>query len=203
MEFLRKYIRLKRQKNKEKKNILVEEKFYTKNYFKNRKFVIGDYTYGKPNVLYENPDANLIIGRYCSISSNVTIFLGGNHRHDWITTYPFNKIPTLEFVPFHQLAGHPATNGDVIIGNDVWIGMNVTILSGVAIADGAVIAAGSVVSKNIGAYEIWGGNPCRFIKKRFTDEQINKLLQIQWWNWDPEKVKKNIETFMSDNFDQL
>jgi acetyltransferase-like isoleucine patch superfamily enzyme len=180
------------------KNILVilrlrkkNDIFFTKNYFRNKKYKIGDFTYGQPLVIFENDESNLIIGKYCSISQNVTIFLGGNHRLDWNTTYPFNSLSM--YFPFAQdIKGHPQTKGDVIIGNDVWIGNNATILSGVHIADGAVIGANSLVTKNIGPYEIWGGNPARLIRKRFSQEKINDLLKIQWWNWPLEKVGEKI-----------
>lgn len=188
-----------------KKNTFKEKEplnlFYTKNNFLDKKYIIGDYTYGCPNVIFENPDANLIIGKYCSIADEVTIFLGGNHRPDWITTYPFNAIN--EFAEFKNIKGHPATKGDVVIGNDVWIGRNVTILSGVKIGDGAIVAANSVVTKNIEAYEIWGGNPARLIKKRFTTEQINKLLEIRWWDWEDAKIRENIPLMLCDDIDNF
>ena len=165
--------------------------FYTKDYFANKPYSIGEYTYGKPTVLYENSDAHLIIGKYCSIAANVTIFLGGNHRVDWISTYPFNDLPEI-YPEARSITGHPATKGDVIIENDVWIGYGVTILSGVRIQTGAVVGAGSVVTRNIGPYEIWAGNPCSFIKKRFNDNQINQLLESKWWDYSDAEVRKII-----------
>ena len=76
------------------------------------------------------------------------------------------------------------------IGNDVWIGGDCLIKGGVTIADGAVIGMGSVVTHDVGPYEIWAGNPAKMIRKRFDDEIIKKLLAIQWWNWDDEKIKE-------------
>jgi acetyltransferase-like isoleucine patch superfamily enzyme len=176
--------------------------FFTKDIFKDRKFDIGDYTYGRPTILFDNQEANLIIGKFCSIADGVTIFLGGNHRTDWITTYPFNAL-TSYFPEGKGIKGHPATKGDVVIGNDVWIGQNATIMSGVSIGDGAVIAAGSVVSKNIGDYEIWGGNPSRLLKKRFDADTIIKLQNLQWWNWEISRIKKNVAILCSHNTDLL
>lgn len=172
--------------------------FYTKDVFKDKKFKIGDYTYGDPQVLFENEEANLTIGRFCSIADNVTIFLGGNHRTDWITTYPFNVL-NVDFPEAYEIKGHPATKGDVIIGNDVWIGRGTVIMSGVSIGDGVVIAAGSVVSKNIGNYEIWGGNPSRLLKKRFNDDDIIRLTEMKWWDWDVSIINKNVKLLCSDN----
>ncbi len=165
-----------------------QDAFYTKDYFSEKAFQIGDYTYGKPTVLFENTEANLYIGKYCSIAKNVTIFLGGNHRTDWISTYPFNDLPDI-YPEAQNIQGHPATKGDVVIENDVWIGFGSMILSGVNIQTGAVIAAGSVVTKDVGPYEIWGGNPCRFIKKRFTDEQIATLMASKWWDLPDNEVR--------------
>ena len=191
---------LSKIKNKIRKAVGVGQEpvvFYTKDYFVGRKFIVGDYTYGKPRVLFEYPHTNLHIGKFSSIAEDVTIFLGGNHRPDFNTTYPFNTVPVEEFGVFRDLKGHPASKGSVYIGNDVWIGYRSIIMSGVQIADGAVIGAGSVVSKNVGPYEIWAGNPARFIKKRFSDEKIEKLLELKWWDWDMEKIKNNIPALMS------
>jgi acetyltransferase-like isoleucine patch superfamily enzyme len=176
--------------------------FYTKDIFRDKKYIIGDYTYGKPRVLFENDEANLIIGKFCSIADEVTIFLGGNHRTDWITTYPFNVLNS-DFPEASQIEGHPATKGDVIIGNDVWIGRGVIIMSGITIGDGAVIAAGSVVSRNVGDYEIWGGNPSKLLKMRFECNAILKLQKLKWWDWEISRIKDNIECLCSNNLDKI
>jgi len=149
----------------------------------------GKYTYGKPNIHWPNDNAKLIIGNFCSIANNVNIYLGGNHRTDWVSTYPFGHINKHVFNEYNG-DGHPHTKGNVIIGNDVWIGANVTIMSGVTIGDGAVIANNSHVVKNVEPYSIVGGNPAKLIKYRFTQEQIEKLLEIKWWYWDDDKINK-------------
>ena len=173
--------------------------FFTKDIFLNKKFNIGEYTYGYPKVIFENEEANLTIGKFCSISVGVEIFLGGNHRIDWRTTYPFNSLP--EYFPEgNAIKGHPATKGNVVIGNDVWIGKNATIMSGVTIGDGAVIAAHSVVVKDVGDYEVWGGNPARCIKKRFDQTTIDQLKADKWWDWDIEKIKNNLDKLCSNEF---
>lgn len=154
-----------------------------KHYFiENSPISIGRFTYGDTlfNVKTWHEGASLTIGSFCSLSSNLTIFLGGNHRIDWITTYPFGHIFCND-LNVGNIPGHPSTNGDVVIGSDVWIGDGVTIMSGITIGDGAVIAANSHVVKNVMPYEIIGGNPARMIKKRFTDDIIDKLLILKWW----------------------
>ena len=192
---------------KEVEHPIEKEIFYTKDFFKDMPYIIGEYSYGLPKVLHWGEDANLIIGKFCSIADNVTIFLGGNHRVDWITTYPFNKLNN-EFPTATDILGHPSTKGNVIIGNDVWIGYGSTIMSGVKVGDGAVIGACSVVTKDVKPYEIVAGNPAKFIKKRFDDEVITQLLDIAWWNWPIEKINSevcflcdnNIENFIHRNF---
>ncbi len=162
----------------------------------------GKYTYGSPNIHWENNDAKLIIGNFCSIACNVNIYLGGNHRTDWVTTYPFGYLHQHIFNNFNG-NGHPSTKGDVIIGNDVWIGENVTIMSGVTIGDGVVIANNSHVVKNIEPYSLVGGNPAKLIKYRFTSEQIEKLLEIKWWFWDDEKINKFTPLLCNNNIDEF
>jgi acetyltransferase-like isoleucine patch superfamily enzyme len=162
----------------------------------------GKYTYGNPNVHWKHQNAKLVVGNFCSIATNVNIYLGGNHRTDWVTTYPFGHIHKNIFNSFNG-TGHPATKGDVIIGNDVWIGNNVTIMSGVTIGDGAVIANNSHVVKNVQPYCLVGGNPAKFIKYRFTQEQINKLLQIKWWDWHDEKINKFAPLLCNENIDDF
>lgn len=149
---------------------------------------VGKYTYGNPRIHWGGA-TKLTIGKFCSIANNCNVYLGGNHRTDWVTTYPFGTIHKNIFNNSDG-TGHPSTKGDVNIGNDVWIGDNVTIMSGVTIGDGAVIANNSHVVKDVKPYSITGGNPAEFIKNRFTENQIDKLLEIKWWNWDDDKINK-------------
>lgn len=151
---------------------------------------IGRFTYGFENLSVRqwNEGASLQIGSFCSISSNVTIFLGGNHRTDWITTFPFGHIFEDE-LGGKNIEGHPATKGDVLIGNDVWIASGVTILSGVTVGDGAVLSANATVIKDVKPYEIVGGNPAKSLKMRFDDELVNLLLTLKWWDFPLDKIK--------------
>lgn len=123
------------------------------------------------------------------------IFLGGEHRVDWLTTYPFSVF----WAEARHIEGHPRIKGDVVIGNDVWIGTDAMILSGVTIGDGAVIGAGAVVGKDVPPYSIVIGNPGVVVRRRFTEEVIGRLLAIQWWNWDDDRIKKVLPLLLSDD----
>lgn len=170
----------------------------------------GRHTYGLGNVeVYTGlpksrlgEGANLTFGNFCSIAKGVKVYLGGDHRTDWVTTYPFGHMKKKFFNSFNG-EGHPSTNGDVVIGNDVWIGQNATIMSGVTIGDGAVIANNSHVVKNVAPYSITGGNPAKHIKYRFTQDQINKLLEIKWWDWDDDKINQFTHLLCQPDIDKF
>lgn len=148
------------------------KRIYTKDLLtKDTLIIIGDYTYGLPTIKKFDNNTRLSIGKFCSIADNVIIFLGGNHREDWITTYPFSGMTHI-WSDATNIIGHPSTKGDVIIGNDVWIGSHVVILSGVKIGDGAVIGAYAVVTKDVEPFSIVAGNPAKFIKYRFEKDKF-------------------------------
>jgi acetyltransferase-like isoleucine patch superfamily enzyme len=141
---------------------------------------VGEFTYGQPIVRRWDDKTKLKIGKFCSIGSNVQIFLGGEHHTDAITTYPFDVLMGEAETP---------SKGDVVIGNDVWIGNDVIILSGVTIGDGAVIGAGSVVTKNVQAYAVMGGNPARLIRWRMNDmDKCVNVWRTKWWDWPLDMI---------------
>ena len=160
---------------------------------------VGRHTYGWPVVYDAKEGARLKIGKYCSIANGTIIMLGGEHRWDWVTTYPF---PVL-WPPAAGIEGHAATKGDVIIGNDVWMGIGVTILSGVTIGDGAVIGAGSLVSRDVPPYAVAVGNPCRVVRDRFSAEQREALLALRWWDWPDGLVGEALPYLLGDDVDGL
>ncbi len=202
-KFLREVLKEKSRRKLQRLQIILKF-FYTKDRLKHlaERVEIGDHTYGKPLVFHWEEDTKLKIGKFCSISDEVKIFLGGNHRADWISTYPFPGLPG-EWPNAKSIDGHNISKGDVVIGDDVWIGYGANILSGVTIGDGAIIGAFSLVTKNVAPYAIVGGNPAREIKKRFDDEKIEKLLELKWWNWPEDKIKKNLSLLCSQEVDKI
>jgi lipopolysaccharide transport system ATP-binding protein len=161
---------------------------------------IGEFQSGSmPRIHKWTNKYTLTIGKFCCMGEGVNIIVDGNHRPDWVSTFPLSRLLLNDF----SNLGHPAGKGNMSIGNDVWIGMNVLILPGVNIGDGAVVAAGAVVAEDVAPYSIVGGVPARFIKSRFTPLQVGWLLNICWWDWDIEKIKENIWLIESDNITQF
>lgn len=156
----------------------------------NCKVFVDRFTYdiGDADVITYGAGTTLFIGRYCSLAMAITFILGGNHRHDWATTFPFGH-KYQEHLGGEGIVGHPVSKGDIVIGNDVWIAHGAKIMSGVTIGDGAVIATNSLIIKDVAPYEIVGGNPQRHISYRFEPEIIELLLELRWWGLPTEHVK--------------
>jgi acetyltransferase-like isoleucine patch superfamily enzyme len=174
-----------------------KDAFYTRDWLREPYAEIGAHTYGKPEVVqFYGSEARLVIGKFCSIAGSVTIFLGGDHRTDWVTTYPFPVLsafwPSVPSIPDTAV-----TKGDVVIGNDVWIGFGAMILAGVTIGDGAVIGARAVVASNVAPYTVAVGNPARPAGQRFDDETVARLLRIRWWDWSDEVIAERIPLLCS------
>ena len=157
-------------------------------------FKVGHDTYGEPLVIGEGKTAKLEIGCFCSISDEVVVFLDGEHRSDWVTTYPFSVF----WPECRSFVGHPATKGDVRIGNDVWIGYGASILSGVSVRTGAVIAAHAVVTRDVPSYSIVAGNPARVLKFRFAEDIIARLLESMWWDLPRERLVSLMPLLLSN-----
>ncbi len=160
----------------------------------------GKHTYGPEPKLIGVPEIAIgsKIGKFCSIAENLQFIVRGSHMMDWVTTYPFQAMWKMD-VPLHDLPPH----SPITIGNDVWIAANVKIKQGVTIGDGAVLATECFVTKDVPPYAVVGGNPAKIIKYRFTEEQIKDLLEIKWWNWEDEEIKKVVPLLVSNNIDEF
>ncbi|MDO6811609.1 CatB-related O-acetyltransferase [Tenacibaculum soleae] len=186
---------------------------FLKNIIKNPNIIVGDYTYYDDFENVENFEKNvkyhfdftgdkLIIGKFCMIASDVKFIMNGaNHLTDSISTYPF-AIFGNGWENAMEGKTYPK-KGNINIGNDVWIGYNATIMAGVTIGDGAIIATNATVVKDVPPYTIVGGNPAKEIKRRFSDEKIAQLLELEWWNWDIEKITKNIQNLTDNEVEKL
>lgn len=163
----------------------------------------GEHTYfdAPPQVTSYLGDTALVrLGRFCSVAEDVQFIVGGNHRTEWITTYPLRVMLGL---PGALRDGHPWSKGDIEIGNDVWVGTGACVLSGVTVGDGAVIAAHAVVTKDVRPYAVVAGNPAREVRRRFTDEQIAVLLELRWWDWPLDHVVANVGVLSAGDVDAL
>ncbi|WP_047245762.1 CatB-related O-acetyltransferase [Maribacter thermophilus] len=180
---------------------------FLKSYINNPNIIVGDYTYYDDFEDVSNFEKNvkyhfdfigdkLIIGKFCMIASDATFIMnGGNHLTEATTAYPF-AIFGGAWQDAMKGKSYPS-KGDTVIGNDVWIGHAATIMPGVHIGDGAIIATKAVVTKNVEPYTIVGGNPAKPIKKRFSEDRIEKLLALQWWHWSIEKITQNLDLLTS------
>jgi len=143
----------------------------------------------------------LIIGNYCSIGSGAVFMMAGNqgHRTDWVSTFPFYYQANI----FKTSKNPYKKSGDTVVGHDVWIGSEAMIMAEVTIGSGAVIASRAVVTKDVEPYAVVGCNPAEVIKYRFSDEEIEKLLKLKWWDWSEEKVKENMKLLCSKDVGKL
>lgn len=150
---------------------------------------------------------NVKIGGFCSIANDVHTCNGQHPTSIFVTTFPAFYYNTESQIGYTFHKGTPLFNTaryainskqfEVILGSDVWIGSHVLLMPGVSIGDGAIVAAGSVVTKDVEPYSIVGGVPAKEIKKRFTDAQIEELLNIKWWNWPFDEIKSRYKEFVN------
>lgn len=178
----------------------------------NPQIEVGDYSYFhsfddpaefERNVLYAFPFVGdrLVIGKFCSIASGAAFMLnGGNHHTETLSSFPFGIFGGGWETAMPESWPH---KGDLVVGNDVWIGYGATLMPGVTIGDGAVIAAKSVVASDVPPYAIVAGAPARVIRRRFSDEAIERLLRLRWWDWPVERITRHVRLIAGADLDAL
>jgi virginiamycin A acetyltransferase len=174
---------------------------------------VGEYSYYddpveprrffETNVLYHYGPEKLRIGKYCALGEGTTFVMNGaNHRMDGPSTFPFPIMGGAWSEHFGLITGLP-WRGDTVVGNDVWFGYRSMVMPGVRIGHGAIVASGAVVVEDVPDYGIVGGNPAKLIRKRFSDEEIARLLETAWWDWPPEKITQNVAAIMAGSIADL
>jgi acetyltransferase-like isoleucine patch superfamily enzyme len=155
---------------------------------------VGVGSYGWKNLVLHG-GGTLHVGNYSSIGPGVDVFLGADHRLDWVTTYPFTT--------FHEgafgIAGSPTSKGQVSIGSDCWIGAGAALLSGITLGDGSVVAARAVVTKDVPPYSVVAGNPARVVKRRFNEQVTQRLLGTKWWSRPREVVDQLVPLLVQED----
>ena len=178
---------------------------------------VGDYTiyndfvsnpllFEQNNVLYHYPinHERLIIGKFCSIACGTKfLFNCANHTLQSLSTYTFPLFYEDWNLEKSNVSDAWDNKGDIIIGNDVWIGYEAIIMAGVHIGDGAIIATRAVVTKDIPPYTIVGGIPANPIRKRFSDDIIQKLEILKWWDWPIEKIHQKLPYILNGDISNL
>ena len=190
---------------------------YLQNVVTDPSIVVGEYTtyddfvrdprdFQKNNVLYHYPvnHERLSIGKFCSIACGARfLFNSANHALSSLSTYPFPIFFEEWGLPVDDVSRAWDNKGDIVVGSDVWIGYEAVILAGVTIGDGAIIGARAVVAGDVPPYTIVGGVPARPIRKRFSDDVIEALLELRWWDWRPERIAANLEAIQSGDIRRL
>lgn len=194
-----------------------KETVYLDQVVSNPNIKVGKYTiyndfekdpadFEKNNVLYHYPvnQDRLVIGKFCSIACGAKFLLtSANHAMGSLSNYTFPIFFEEWERKKENVTDAWDNKGDIVIGNDVWIGYDAIIMAGVHIGDGAVIGTRAVVTKDVPPYTIVGGVPARKIKMRFDSQTVEDLLELKWWDWTSEKIKKTLSLIMSGDINGL
>ena len=194
------------REKKKKKNVISDPNITVGEYTIYNDFVHDPRHFERNNVLYHYPvnHDHLVIGRFCSIACGARfLFNSANHTLNSLSTYPFPIFYEEWGLDIQRVADAWDNKGDIRIGNDVWIGYEAVILAGVTIGDGAIIGARAVVTKDVPPYTIVGGVPAKPIRRRFSQQTIECLEKLRWWDWPRERIAKNIFSIQSGDVEHL
>ena len=159
-----------------------------------------DYARTLAPYLHPGCPEKLIIGKFVQIAHGAKfITSSANHQMDGVSTFPF-AIFGGEWANYQP---NFPNKGDTVIGSDVWLGHDCLIMPGVTIGEGCIVASRAVVIKNVPPYTIVAGNPATEIKCRFSQDVVERLLAIAWWDWPQEKITANIEHIVSADVTKL
>ena len=174
---------------------------------------VGEYTYydssadptgfERNNVLYHYGPERLKIGRFCALAEGTTFMMNAsNHRLDGVSTYPFPIFGPPWSDSMDVFADRPS-RGDTQVGHDVWFGRGAVVLPGVTIGSGAIIGAHSVVTADVAPFSIVAGNPAQEIRTRFAPTVIARLLEMSWWDWPAEHIRRAIPALLAGSVDDI
>lgn len=188
------------------KNVVTRPGIQVGEYTMYNDFVNDPRDFEKNNVLYHYPvnHDRLLIGKFCSIACGAKfLFNSANHALGSLSTYPFPIFYDEWGLEGKNVADAWDNKGDIALGNDVWIGYEAVILAGVTIGDGAIIGSRAVVTRDVPPYAIVGGVPARLIRRRFDDATIEALLDLRWWNWEPERIRQALPALQAGDIAAL
>ena len=188
------------------KNVVTRPGIQVGEYTMYNDFVNDPRDFEKNNVLYHYPvnHDRLLIGKFCSIACGAKfLFNSANHALGSLSTYPFPIFYDEWGLEGKNVADAWDNKGDIALGNDVWIGYEAVILAGVTIGDGAIIGARAVVTRDVPPYAIVGGVPARLIRRRFDDATIEALLDLRWWDWEPEHIRQALPALQAGDIAAL
>lgn len=188
------------------KNVITDPNITVGEYLMYNDFVRDPCDFERNNVLYHYPinHDRLVIGKFCSIACGAKfLFNSANHTMNSLSTYPFPIFFEEWESDVKNITSAWDNKGDIIIGSDVWIGYEAVVLAGVKIGDGAIIGARAVVTKDVQPYTIVGGVPAKPIRKRFSDDIIQALSELRWWEKADEWIKENISAIQSGDIETL
>ena len=188
------------------KNVVIRPGIQVDEYAMYNGFVNDPRDVENNNVLYQYPvnHDRLLIVKFCSIACGAKfLFNSANHALGSLSTYPFPIFYDEWGLDGKNVADAWDNKGDITLGNDVWIGYEAVILAGVTIGDGAIIGARAVVTRDVPPYAIVGGVPARLIRRRFDEATIESLLALQWWDWEPERIRRALPVLQAGDIAAL